>query len=103
MSEVLAELNLSAQVQLRLGDEVATWSARVDRLADGIDQTTGTMGVVVQVEGAYGQAGGTNRPPLTKGMFVNVTLSAPPVTGIILPRSALRDGQVFVADLSGVL
>ncbi len=98
MSDMLAELNLSARVQLRLGDEVVNWPARVDRLADGIDQTTGTMGVVVQVEGAYGQADDTNRPPLTKGMFVTVTLSGTPVAGIVLPRSALRDGQAYLVD-----
>lgn len=98
MSEVLAGLNLGARVQLRLGDELVNWRGRVDRLADGIDQTTGTMGVMVQVDGAYGQAETTNRPPLTKGMFVNVTLSASPVAGIVLPRNALRDGQVYLAD-----
>jgi hypothetical protein len=31
-------------------------------------------------------------------MFVTVTLSARPVTGLVLPRSALRDGQVYLAD-----
>ncbi|MCK0126262.1 hypothetical protein MWU76_17865 [Gelidibacter sp. F2691] len=98
MSEVLAEMNLNAEVHLRLGNEVVSWPARVDRLADGIDQKTGMMGVIVQVEGAYGQTGVNNRPPLTKGMFVNVTLGARPVSGIVLPRSALRDGKVYLAD-----
>ena len=39
-----------------------------------------------------------SRPPLTKGMFVEITLAAKPVDGIIIPRSALRGGQVMVAD-----
>jgi len=51
----------------------------------------------VRVEGAYSSARPGKRPPLTKGMFVQVVLSAKPVAGIVIPRSALRDGQVLIA------
>ncbi len=98
MSDVLHGLALTAQVRLRLGDEVVTWPAIVDRLADGIDQRAGTLGVVVVVEDAYAQTAQGGRPPLTKGMFVDVVLSGAPVRGVALPRSAVRAGQVFVAD-----
>lgn len=98
MSEILEELKLNALVQLRLGNETVNWSARVDRLADGIDQKTGMMGVVVRVDAAYAQSEAGGRPPLTKGMFVTVTLSADPVSGVVLPRSAMRNGHVYLAD-----
>ncbi|MCK8485379.1 hypothetical protein MUY21_15155 [Aliiroseovarius sp. S2029] len=98
LTDTLHELRLKATVRLRLGDEVLTWPAIVDRISDGIDPKTGTVGVVVQINDAYGQAGNGNRPPLTKGMFVDVVLRAEPITGIVLPRDALRDGHVFVAD-----
>ncbi len=98
LSTILRSLGLTAQVRLRLSDEFVTWPATVDRLSDEIDQRTGTVGVVAVIEGAYDQVGGGNRPPLTKGMFVEVRLSAAPIEGIVLPRSALRDGQVFTAD-----
>ena len=98
MTETLHRLGLTARVRLRLGDEVVSWNATVDRISDGIDPKTGTVGVVVQVNNAYGQSGSGNRPPLTKGMFVDVVLSSAPISGIVLPRSALRDGQVFIAD-----
>lgn len=98
MTEALNELGLTAQVRLRLGQEVLVWPARVDRISPVIDPKTGTIGVVVQVENAYGQASDDNRPPLTKGLFVDVMLSAAPVSGVVLPRSALRDGQIFVTD-----
>ncbi|MCK8463430.1 hypothetical protein MUY35_06160 [Aliiroseovarius sp. S1339] len=98
MTETLHELGLNALVRLRLGDEVVTWPAQVDRISDGIDPKTGTVGVVVQVNNAYGQSGNGNRPPLTKGMFVDVVLSSEPVSGIVVPRSALRDGQIFLAE-----
>jgi hypothetical protein len=31
-------------------------------------------------------------------MFVAITFSAPPVTGFLVPRSALRDGRLMLAD-----
>jgi len=98
MRTALQDLGLGAQVNLLLGGEVVTWPATVDRISDAVDQSTGTIGVVVLVQAAYGQAGGNNQPPLTKGMFVEVVLSMEPVSGVILPRSALRDGRVLVAD-----
>jgi membrane fusion protein, multidrug efflux system len=98
MGDALRDLGLTAQVRLRLGGEIVIWPASVDRISDGIDPRTGTVGVIVQVDDAYGQVGDGNRPPLTKGMFVDVLLSAPPITGVVLPRSALHDGQIYVAD-----
>lgn len=98
MTEALHRLGLSAQVQLRLGQDVLTWTASVDRISDTIDQRTGTLGVIVRIDAAYSGFEPGRRPPLTKGMFVDVTLGAEPVSGIVVPRSALRDGQLLVAD-----
>jgi multidrug efflux pump subunit AcrA (membrane-fusion protein) len=98
MGDSLRGLGLTAQVRLRLGAEIVIWPAAIDRISNGIDPRTGTVGVVVRVDAAYGQAGDGNHPPLTKGMFVDVMLSAPPISGIVLPRSALHDGQVHIAD-----
>lgn len=100
MADALRERGLSAQVRLRLGDTTVTWDALVDRISDGIDPGTGSVGVVVLVDAAYGQDGHNGRPPLTKGMFVEVLLSAPQINGIIIPRSALYGGQIYVADAS---
>ena len=98
MTQVLRALDLSAEVRLSLGADDLVWPARVDRIADTVDPKTGTLGVIVQVAGAYAGASPGDRPPLTKGMFVEVTLGGPPVSGIVVPRSAVRDGQVLVVD-----
>lgn len=98
MGEALRDLGLTAEVRLRFGSDVITWPAEVDRISDEIDPETGTIGVVVQVQAAYGQTSAGTRPPLTKGMFVDVALRTAPMTGIAVPRSALRDGLVHVAD-----
>jgi multidrug efflux pump subunit AcrA (membrane-fusion protein) len=98
MTEALGRMGLAANVHLRLGQDVVTWTASVDRISDTIDQKTGTLGVIVRVDAAYSGMEPGKRPPLTKGMFVEVTLKAQPTNGIAVPRSALRDGQLLVAD-----
>lgn len=98
MTAVIRGLGLSANVQLRIGQDVLEWPATVERISDTIDQMSGTIGVIVRVETAYSGARPGSRPPLTKGMFVAVTLSAPPVTAFLVPRSALWDGRLMVAD-----
>lgn len=98
MTEILRNLNLTAEVRLSLGQEVIRWTASVDRISDNIDRNTGTLGVIVQVDGAYSATKLGDRPPLTKGMFVEVVLSARPITGYVVPRSAVRDGHLLVSD-----
>lgn len=98
MTEVLRGLGLTAEVRLALGQEDLRWPARVDRISDTIDPKTGMLGVIVQVDAAYAGATPGERLPLTKGMFVQVTLSSSPAPGIVIPRSALRNGQVLVVD-----
>jgi len=94
----LRDRGLTAEVRLRLGEEQVKWPATVDRISDEIDQRSGTIGVVVRVDNPYGQSGDGLRPPLTKGMFVEVALTARPITGVVVPRSALHSGRVHVVD-----
>ncbi len=94
----LKDLGLRAELRLNVGGQVLRWPGQVDRLSDAIDQKTGTLGVIVRVDDAYSSATPGAKPPLTKGMFVEVALTGPENRGIIVPRSALRDGKVMVAD-----
>jgi multidrug efflux pump subunit AcrA (membrane-fusion protein) len=92
------DLGLRANVRLQVGQGSFEWPATVDRLSDTIDQKTGTLGVIVRVADAYSGAKPGQRPPLTKGMFVQVTLRAAPVAGIVVPRAAVRNGRLLLAD-----
>ncbi|NOX41301.1 MAG: efflux RND transporter periplasmic adaptor subunit [Alphaproteobacteria bacterium] len=98
MSKFLRDLGLRATVSLRLGKEVLTWPATLARISDTIDQKSGTLGVILRIDTAYSGAEPGKRPPLTKGMFVEATLSAPPLDGIVIPRSALHQGRVWLVD-----
>ena len=98
MTDVLRRLGLTAMVHLRLEDDTVSWPAKVDRISDSIDQKSGTLGVIVRVDAAYTGVEPGKRPPLTKGMFVEVSLQGQPQNGIWVPRSALRDGRLLLAD-----
>jgi multidrug efflux pump subunit AcrA (membrane-fusion protein) len=98
MNDALRGLGLRASVQLRLGNEQIVWQGTMDRISDTIDPKTGALGVIVRVDNAYTSAAAGARPPLTKGMFVEVSLQARPLTGLVLPRSAVQNGRVFLVD-----
>jgi multidrug efflux pump subunit AcrA (membrane-fusion protein) len=99
MTQVLQGLDLTAELRLDLGDDSLTWPAHVARVSDTIDPKTGTLGVIVEVTGAYAGATPGDRPPLTKGMFVEVSISGRPVAGRVVARSALDGATLRLAGV----
>ena len=95
-----AELGaIGARVELELGDIVAEWEGRLERISDALDADTRTVGVVVSVDRPYDQVIPGYRPPLAKGMFVKAVLHGRPRAGsLLVPRSAVRNGTVLIAD-----
>jgi len=91
-------LQLGAHVRL-VGDlPEAQWEARVLRISEGIDATRQTLGIVVGVDKPYDKVLPGRRPPLLKGMYTAVDLYAPPRPGMVIPRRALHQGRVYIAD-----
>ena len=99
LGSVFEQLGLTAIVRLRTGDLEVTWDARFARIRETIDPATRTVGVVVAVDNPYREARAGRRPPLAKNMYVEVELWGEPVKGsIVVPRSALHDGMVYLLD-----
>lgn len=96
MTMVLQGLELTADLRLDLGGETLSWTGRVARVSDTVDPRTGTLGIIVEVQDAYDAATPGDRPPLTKGMFLEVEIAGRPVSGILLPRAALDGGRVWI-------
>ncbi|MDZ7831861.1 MAG: efflux RND transporter periplasmic adaptor subunit [Desulfobacterales bacterium] len=91
--------NVGAVVRLQNGEWSADWNARVDRVRETMDAKTREMRVVVAVDRPYEKAQPGVRPPLTAGMFCEVTLSGPvQPKKVVLPRSAMHEGTVFTVD-----
>ncbi len=96
LDELRRVLGLSARVWLRDKGLTVMWEGRMARFSDTIDPQTRTLGVIVEVDDPYKDVQPGVRPPLLKGLFVEVELRgrARPEQRVI-PRSALHGGQVY--------
>ncbi|MGB1109425.1 MAG: efflux RND transporter periplasmic adaptor subunit [Gammaproteobacteria bacterium] len=101
--ELIEKVGFHPTVRLDLGDVTASWEARFLRFSDAVDPATRTIGVVVAVDDPFGKVIPGQRPPLSKGMFVQVELRANPTPGrLVVPRSAVHrsngESFLFIAD-----
>jgi multidrug efflux system membrane fusion protein len=96
---IIAKFGWEAKVRMRFDDGNVSWPARVIRTSDTIDPKTRTIGAIVAVDKPYGLVEPGKRPPLVKGMFVQVEISGKPIEDqIVIPRSAIRQGRVYISD-----
>ena len=91
-------LGLAARVRLVNDMPEALWDARVLRISESIDPTRQTLGIVVGVDNPYEKIILGRRPPLLKGMYTAVDLYAPERPAMIIPRRAVHEGRVYIAD-----
>jgi hypothetical protein len=92
-------MDLEARVRLKTATHTVEWSAQVSRVSGVIDAQTQSLGVVAAIQSPLEQAEPGNRPPLLRNTFVEVELRAKPgKRQMVLPRSAIRRGRVFVVN-----
>ncbi len=99
LTKILDTIGFAATVRLRAGNDIVEWPARFARASDTIDPKTRTIGAIVAVDGAYAKAVPGQRPPLTKGMFVEIELrTRAKKERIVVPRSAVHEGRLYVVS-----
>jgi RND family efflux transporter MFP subunit len=92
-------VQLDPLVRLDMGTTRAEWQAEFVRFSDNVDPQTRTMGVVVAVDKPFEKIKPGLRPPLSKGMFVQVLLRGRVQPDrLVVPRSAVRDSQLYLVD-----
>ena len=96
-------LGLVATVRLVNGMPGAVWDAHVLRLSDSIDPTRQTLGIVVGVDNPYEKIIPGIRPPLIKGMYTAVDIFAPSHLAMVIPRKAVHQGRVYIANTDNTL
>ena len=84
----------------RFANRVWEWQGRIVRTDASIDVNSRVVYAVAEIDKPFAREPGSERPPLSPGLFVHATISGrqlPQVT--LLPRPALRsDGSVMVVD-----
>jgi len=76
------------------------WQGKVVRTDASIDESSRVVYAVVEVQKPFERQSGSERPPLSPGLFVSATITGRQLQQVAeLPRSALRsDGTVMVVD-----
>ena len=98
VNRIIDELGFTATIRLNTGGRTISWPARFARVSDTIDLKTRSVGIIVTSDGSWAAAVPGERPPLSKGLFVEVEIRANPLSGqIVVPRAAVHDGKVYVA------
>ena len=98
-AEIGKLIGLSASVQLQQNDDLIEWNAKVARVGHELDPRTRTVDIIIEVDKPYGHIQPGKRPPLVKGLFVDVRLSGrPQMESIVVPLSALQDRQVYIVN-----
>jgi multidrug efflux pump subunit AcrA (membrane-fusion protein) len=98
-SQLAYRLGIQAQVWLRDSGGDVRWEARFARMSDTLDPDTRTIGVIVEVDQPYAGVQPGKRPPLVKGLFVEVELRGPPrPERLVVPRHALHKDRVYLLE-----
>jgi len=99
MDKIKKHLGLTAKVRLVNNLTEAVWDADFARTDASLDARTRTLGIIVAVDDPYNRIIFGQRPPLVRNMFCEVTISGRTLSDqIVVPRSALHDGRVYVVD-----
>ena len=92
-------MQLKAHVSLVGYDgDVPRWEGNLLRVGESIDPVRDTIGLVVAVDKPYDGVIPGKRPPLLKGMYAMVELYSPVQKLLVIPRRAMHQGRVYVAN-----
>ncbi len=99
LQTALHKMNLEARVHL-VGDSSSAkgWDGQLTRISESVDPTRDTLGLVISVDNPYDGIIPGKRPPLLKGMYTSVELFSPAKPTLILPRKAVHQGRVYIAN-----
>lgn len=75
------------------------WDAKVIGGDSQLDFQARTLGVIVEVENPYERMHAQPSPPLMRNMFCEVVIMGPMLPdSLVIPRSALHNGHIYVLD-----
>ncbi len=100
-NQTVGEMSQAAVVlRSRFAGKDWEWQGHLVRTDASIDVDSRVVYAVAEVDKPFARTPGSQRPPLSPGMFVHATISGRPLADVTqLPRNALRSGGwVMVVD-----
>lgn len=93
-----SEAGPAARLTASFSGQRHVWSGQIVRTEGELDRRSHMMHLVARVEDPYGRDQ-PGRPPLAMGLFVDAEIEGRTVSGVALPRAALRgETQLLVVD-----
>ncbi|MDM8564315.1 hypothetical protein QUF74_01530 [Candidatus Halobeggiatoa sp. HSG11] len=99
---ILTKMQLKATVYL-IGNDMEKWQGKLIRIGESIDPIRDMVDLVVAVNNPYENVIPGKRPPLLKGMYVAVEFFAPAQKMLVIPRKAIHQGRVYIANADNKL
>ena len=90
--------NFNAVITARLGNKNTQWDAKVTSVSDGIDPSSNTIGVTVEVKNDMDNFNPVDSPLMVKDMYVQVDVTGPAKEQIVLPVKAIHGNKVYLVD-----
>lgn len=92
------QLGFKATIAIELGNKSYQWPAKLTRIAESINVEQATIGFYLAVKQDANQLDFGANPPLSKGMFVSVSINGFPSEQFLIPEKALHGDQIYVMD-----
>jgi RND family efflux transporter MFP subunit len=95
-----APVGAAVILSTRFADNEWQWQGRIVRTDASIDENSRVVYAVAEVSKPFAREEGSERPPLSPGLFVNARITGRQLQAVSeLPESALRnDGTVVIVD-----
>ena len=90
--------NFSSKITARMGSSNTEWDAKVTNVSDGIDASSNTIGVTVEIQNNLQDFDPINSPLIVKDMYVQVDVTAPVPEQIVIPAQALHANKVYLVN-----
>ncbi|KJZ13554.1 hypothetical protein TW85_12660 [Marinomonas sp. S3726] len=94
----ISGFNFNAVITARLGNKNTQWDAKVTSVSDGIDPSSNTIGVTVEVKNDMDNFNPVDSPLMVKDMYVQVDVTGPAKEQIVLPVKAIHGNKVYLVD-----
>jgi len=97
------QFGLIANIELQMGTKLHQWPAKLTRIADNINPEQATIGFYLEVTQNIKDINLTEKPPLTKGMFVSARLQGFSSQQFVVTEKALHGDKIYIMDADNKL
>lgn len=94
----LSKIKLQALVNLVGNEGSGNWQGKLRYIGESIDPDRDTVSLIVAVDNPYKKIIPSKRPPLLRGMFASVEFFTPTRKVLVIPRHAIHQGRVYIAN-----